>query len=191
MAGVPFFGPADQYKRDAICVVCVNTQARRIEAVRLTWDDVNFEQQWVRLYTRKRRSGQLEPDYVPMNKTLYGFLHSRWKRRDKANPHLFQFVEKELDQMMPNLCEKAGIKAFGFHAIRHYVSSLMNDAGKGIKQIQRILRHKRQSTTETYLHTIDSALYDAVEALEEKAEKNRVVPKVVPLGSKNGNDEIG
>ena len=79
--------------------------------------------------------------------------------------------------MMPNLCDKAKVKPFGFHAIRHHVSSLMNDAGKGLKQIQRILRHKRQSTTEKYLHTIDAALYDAVGALDEKPEKTKMVPQ--------------
>ena len=181
---------ANPDERDFIEVL-YHTAARRIEATRLTWNDVNFEQLWIRLYTRKRRGGQLEPDYVPMNKTLYGFLYSRWKRRDKSNPHVFQFIEKEIDQMMPNLCAKAGIKPFGFHAIRHYVSSLMNDAGKGIKQIQRILRHKRQSTTEKYLHTIDAALYDAVEALEEKSEKDETVSQVVPREVKKGKGRDG
>jgi len=178
---------ADPDERDFIEVI-YHAIARKIEVKRLTWNDVNFEQRWVRLYTRKRRGGQLEPVYKPMNKTLYGTLYARWKRRDKSDPHVFQYNQDELDHMMENLCEKAGVKHFGFHAIRHHVASVINDSRKAsMKQIQGLLGHKRQSTTEEYLHFIGSALYDAAEVLdgeiEKEAGKNEMVLQVVPHGS--------
>jgi len=142
--------------------------ARLSEAVRLTWDDVNFEQRWIRLYTRKRRGGELKEDYQPMNLTLQKVLKNRWEREGKSNSFVFQFSSYELRNMMDELCKKAKIKPFGFHAIRHHVLSILNETGKlSMKQIQRIARHKRQSTTETYLHSISRDLYDAVEMLED------------------------
>ena len=49
------------------------------------------------------------------------------------------------------------------------VASILNDSGKAsMKQIQKLLRHKRQSTTETYLHSIDRDLRDAAKLLEGK-----------------------
>jgi integrase len=86
--------------------------ARRSEVVRLTWEDVNFEQRWVRLYTRKRRGGELQEDYLPINDTLYNVLHNRWKRRDKTSPHVFQFSGRQLRSMMEKLCKRARGKAF-------------------------------------------------------------------------------
>jgi integrase len=130
--------------------------ARRGEIVRMKWEDVNFEHSAVRLWTRKRRGGALQPDWVPMNDTLYGILRSRWKRRDKADPVVFALSSKALRNMMPKLCQQAGVKPFGFHAIRHHVASILNDSGKAsMRQIQTILRHRRQATTEQYLHTVD------------------------------------
>jgi len=52
--------------------------AHKSEVVRLTWEDVNLEQHWMKLYTRKRRGGELQEDYLPMNGTLYHVLHNRW-----------------------------------------------------------------------------------------------------------------
>jgi integrase len=123
-----------------------------------------------------------------MNKTLYRTLYARWKRRDKTDVHVFQFDQDQLDHLMKELCKKAGVKHFGFHAIRHHVASVINDSRKAsMKQIQGLLGHKRQSTTEEYLHVIGSALYDAAGILDDEGERERkkikVVPQVVPRGS--------
>jgi integrase len=71
--------------------------------------------------------------------------------------------------MMEELCNRAKTKPFGFHAIRHHVSSVLNDSGKAsMKQIQKLLRHRRQSTTENYLHSIEGSLYQAARILNGK-----------------------
>jgi len=148
---------------------------------RTSYECINFEQRWVRLYTRKRRGGQLEAVYKPMNKTLYGTLYARWKRRDKSDPHVLQYNQDELDHMMGNLCKRANVKPFGFHAIRHHVASVINDSRKAsMKQIQGLLGHKRQSATEEYLHFIGSALYDAAEVLDGETEKEAGKDEMVP-----------
>lgn len=157
---------AGQDERDFIEVV-YHALARRIEVVRLTWEDVNFEQRWIRLFTRKRRGGQLDPVYKPINKTLYNVLYSRWQRRNKTIPYVFKFNSLELRHMMSRLCKKAKVKPFGFHAIRHHVASVVNDSGKATtKQIQGLLGHKRQATTEIYLHTIGVSLHAAAGILD-------------------------
>jgi site-specific recombinase XerD len=143
--------------------------ARKSEAVRLTWEDVNFGQRWVRLWTRKRRGGELESQIKPMNDTLYDILHRRWERRDKTDYRVFQLTDKELRVMMENICERAEITPrFGFHSIRHFVLSLINDSGKAnVKQIQELAGHKRQATTEIYLHSMGQATRDAVTILDQ------------------------
>jgi integrase len=123
----------------------------------------------VRLYTRKRRGGELQEDCLPINNTLYYVLHNRWKRRDKTSQHVFQFSGRQLRYKMERLCSRAGVKPLGFHAIRHHVSSVLNDSGKAsMKQIQKLFRHRRQSTTENYLHSIEGSLYQAARILDGK-----------------------
>ena len=158
---------AERDERDFIETI-YNLAARRGEVLRLTWEDVNFEQGWVRLHTRKRKGGELQADYVPMNDTLHGILKSRWKSRDRNSERIFRFTLQELRRMMANLCTRAGVKPFTLHAIRHHVASILNDSGKAsMKQIQTILRHRRQTTTEQYLHTIDADIRCVAELLDK------------------------
>ena len=55
---------------------------------------------------------------------------------------------------MEKICEKAGVKRFGFHSIRHLSASVLYAAGYTVSTIQKILRHKHPSTTEIYLRSL-------------------------------------
>ena len=52
--------------------------ARRSELFRLKWSDVDFENSRVRLWTRKRKGGALESDWLPMTDELNQAL-AGWK----------------------------------------------------------------------------------------------------------------
>lgn len=66
--------------------------------------------------------------------------------------------------MMPELGKRAGVPNYGFHAIRHFVSSYLYDQEKiGKATIRRILGHQSFSTTDIYIHSLDEALKDVVQ----------------------------
>lgn len=73
---------------------------------------------------------------------------------------------------MSKLCEKAGVKHFGFHAIRHLSASILYSLGYSVSVIQTILRHKSPSTTEKYLKSF--GLESAREALENLSHKSKL-----------------
>jgi len=97
------------------------TMARVGEINRLTWDDVNFNGQYVILYTRKKKGGHLTPRKVPMSKKLFEILSQRYLKRDKSKPWIFWHTfwssktgdKKEgpytnRKRIMRSLCKKAG-----------------------------------------------------------------------------------
>jgi len=154
-----------------------HTLGRRSEVFNLTWEDVNFEQRWVRLWTRKRLHGDRQADHVPMNDDLYDALRWQWANRLKESPYVFVNLDEKnraygkpftvRRRFLKSLCEKAGVKEFGLHAIRHMVASIMNDTHKvSMKKMQRILRHRSQRTTEIYLHSLEGDLRDTMRLLE-------------------------
>jgi integrase len=71
---------------------------------------------------------------------------------------------------MMGLCKRAGIiPHFGFHTLRHLMSSLMADNPKiSTKTIQKILGHETQKITEIYLHELDGAVGDAMDSISGK-----------------------
>ena len=165
---------ADREDMDLIMTL-YHTAGRTSEVLNMTWEDVNFEQRWVRLWTRKRRGGELQEDKLAMTDTLYDVLKRRWDTRDKTTAYIFHnadgtqltYIQKRYT--MKKLCRKAGVKVFGFHAIRHHVASILADSGKAsLNQIQKMLRHRRTTTTDKYIKTLDPQLRQVANVLDEQ-----------------------
>jgi integrase len=157
----------------------LQTGARRSEIFRWTWaEDINFEKREVRLGTRKTRDGSMKYEWLPMSDELHDALWSWWKTRPiKDTPHVFVSTSNRhygkpfttRRRFMAGLCERAGVKTFGFHALRRYVASLLADTHKvSAKTIQRILRHKNVTTTERYIQNINHDLGATMNLLSEK-----------------------
>ena len=151
---------------------------RMSEINNLTWQEVNLERRYVVLYTRKKRGGHLTPRTIPMCERLYDVLSRRFKRRDKRKPWVFwhrywdrfkkDWVEGPYNnrrRIMKTLCEKAGVRYFRFHALRHFGASMLDQSGVPIGSIQRILGHENRSTTEIYLHSIGDHEREAMDVL--------------------------
>lgn len=83
---------------------------------------------------------------------------------------------KVRQHFMKRLCEKAGIKPFGFHAIRHLSAIILYQSGYNVAGIQQILIHKNASTTERYLKRLGLDPYKLQEAFNvfENREKGKV-----------------
>jgi integrase len=162
--------------------------ARRGEIFKLTWPDVDFGSNRVRLWTRKRTDGTYEYDWLPMTTELRGSLRWWWEHRPiKDQPHVFLCLDetefskgyygkpfKYRLQFMRRLCDRTKVKRFGFHAIRHLSASILYNLGYEVAVIQAILRHKSPKTTERYLGSI--GLERVREALEDLSrEKGEVL----------------
>jgi len=164
--------------------------ARRGELFRLTWEDVDFGNSRIRLWTRKRKDGTFEYDWLPMTKELRKSVRWWWQNRPiKDSPYVFVCLDdtaftreyygkpfKERVQFMRRLCNKVKVKRFGFHAIRHLSASILFNSGYDLGVIQAILRHRSPSTTERYLKSIGmERVRDALESLSFKTEKAEVI----------------
>jgi integrase len=145
----------------------------------LSWEDVNFSERHVTLWTRKRKGGNREPRDVPMVQKLYDILWHRFERRKTDMPWVFwhTYWSRKLGQnvqgrysdrkkIMKSLCKEAKVKYFRFHALRHLTASILDDLGVPIGVIQRILGHQNRRTTEIYLHSVGEAEREAMSKLE-------------------------
>ena len=189
---------ADPDTQDYLWTIAL-TLGRIGEINRLTWQDVDLEDRSLILYTRKKRGGHLTPRRVPMCEKLYQILKRRYMQRDKRKPWVFwhrywdrnisQWVEgpyKYRKRLLRGLCKRAGVKPFGFHALRHFGASVLDKNNIPIGVIQRILGHENRTTTEIYLHSICEAEREAVEVLnQEISENSHTSPTQIHTQAKN------
>lgn len=177
--------------------------ARRSELFGLKWSDVDFENLRIRLWTRKRKGGALEPDWLPMTDDLSQTL-ARWKEEIpiKGKEQVFICLEKfsfcknsygkpfkNRQHFMGKLCKKAEVQKFGFHAIRHFTASSLYRLGCDLSEIQAILRHKSPSTTERYLKSI--GIEEVRGSLEKFSKQHHAIIKLKSADFENSeSDEI-
>jgi integrase len=157
-----------------LIIVLLHTLARIDEALRMKWEDINFEKKTLIKWTRKTKDGSYKKVMVSINKELNDTLWKMWKTR-KQDKWLFynersqhRFMNRP--KFMRGLCKRAGIKPhFGFHTLRHLMASLMADNPKtSTKTIQKVLGHSAYKTTEIYLHELDGAVEKAMDDLSGK-----------------------
>jgi hypothetical protein len=137
------------------------------------------------LYTRKKSGGNLTPRKVPMTGKLREVLSRRYQNRDAKKPWVFWRVYKNPKtgkkwvgpfnyrrEILMSLCDKAQVRYFSYHAIRHAGASLMDRNNAPIGAIQKILGHENRRTTEIYLHSIDEAEAEAIAIYEAARQKS-------------------
>jgi len=92
------------------------------EINRLKWDDVSLREQYVVLYTHKKKGGHLTPRKVPMTQKLFEVLSRRHTERDPSKPWVFwhsywnnksgerlEGPYKNRRKALRTLCKKAGV----------------------------------------------------------------------------------
>jgi integrase len=172
----------------------IQTAARRSEIFRLLWTDVDFNQRIIRLGTRKTKDGSMKYRSLDMSDALYESLWWQWKNRKfKQSPYVFVDDQKgphygkpynARRKFMKGLCKRADIRAFGFHALRRFVASVLDSKKVPLKQIQLILGHSRPTTTDRYLGDIHQGQKMFMEKISEA-----LVPETVPENKKVDTDE--
>jgi integrase len=156
--------------------------ARRSEIFRIKWSDVDFTENKICLWTKKREGGHKEYDWLPMTSDLRQALLQWWQEKLKMTNTDKEYVFVCLDEtpfcemyygkpfihrqhLMERLCNKAKVKPFGFHGIRHLTASILYKKGYPLAVIQAILRHANPNTTARYIHSL--GLEETRGALEE------------------------
>ena len=145
----------------------LHTAARIQEAFRLVWADIDFERQQVRLGTRKTATGGMEYAWIPMTTELKDILLKHKSQSRTRNVFVAQRTGAVLthrQHFMTRACAAAGVKPFGYHAIRHLTATILAHAGLDLPSIQAILRHHNPTTTARYIKSlgVQANMVDAI-----------------------------
>lgn len=180
-----------------LIIVLAYTASRIDEALRLKWEDVNFEHGFIRLWTRKTKDGAYRGREIPMRGFMKGFMLDLWEKRAQDQWVFWNGKTRSRFQhrpkLMGSLCHRLGIPHYGFHSIRHFVSSYLLDREKiGKPTVGRMLGHQSLSTTDIYAHSINvNSVDDALDMAMDKLEA-AFVPKLLVAGvgcNSDGNKE--
>lgn len=160
-----------QYTRlYALTLLAMKTGARRGELLALTWRDVDLKNGIATLGRTKngdRRTLVLLPDVIEamtpfkstdLDRFVFGSVRSKY------------LVPTSIDSAWRDAVDRAKIKNFKFHDLRHCCASYMAQAGIPLNVIAEVLGHRKLDMTKRYAHlttqTKASAMLSALGAIQ-------------------------
>ncbi len=168
---------AKEDQRKYLLVVC-QTLARIREINKLRWDDVYLDAGYLILRTRKSKNSDIVERKIPMTKTVKEIVSSLPRVGEYVfmNPKTGKRYGYRR-QFLHNLCIKAEVRPFLYHALRHYGASKLDNAGAPLTDIQEILGHQRATTTDLYLQSLKGSIVETIKKLEEPSIPPEIPPK--------------
>lgn len=135
------------------------TGMRLSEVLGLTYSQIQLKERAIRLPNTK--SG--EPQTVHLNDTVLDEI--RHLPPGKGEQRVFSIHPRVLNERFRKACQKAGIKNFRFHDLRHTFCSRLVMLGANLRAVQALARHKSISMTMRYAHLRDEYLAETVRLL--------------------------
>jgi integrase len=133
-----------------IVITAVCTGLRKGEIVNIKWDDIDFRNRVI--YIADTKNG--EKREVSMNDLLTETLKSI--KRNDTSPYVFCDKEGKpyyrFEKSFATALEKAGIKDFRFHDLRHTFASNLVMEGVDLATVRELLGHKSIEMTLRYSH---------------------------------------
>lgn len=168
----------------AFLLFLLHTGARVGEAFRLEWRDVDLHNRKVRLSTRKTGGRGMQYAWLPLTTRLHAAL-SNLRLHSKPGALVFRNLNtgegyKVRQHFMARLCARAGVKPFGFHAIRHLAATILAYSGLDLPTVQAMLRHHSPTTTARYIKSLGIDP-EKIEAAFEAKEKGAKVTAFTPI----------
>jgi integrase len=146
-----------------IVTVALHTGLRRGEIFGLTWDDLDFERELIKIQETKSGKKRM----VPMNAVVRSLFQGLKRQNDLVFPSprtgkRLHDIKKTFRQAV----ESVGLKDFRFHDLRHTAATRMADGGADAFTLAKILGHSNIQMTARYTHATDAAIRRAVANLE-------------------------
>lgn len=145
-----------------IVLTALQTGMRRGEILNLKWANIDFEQGFIELLeTKSGKSRQ-----IPISKILKVTL----LKLKSSNEYVFVNPQTQkpyttIQKSFSTLLEKAKIKNFRFHDLRHTVATRLVTKGIDLTVVQEILGHSKVTTTQRYAHPVPKRKLDAIDVL--------------------------
>lgn len=137
------------------------TGCRRGEIFKLTWDDVDLENEFLKL-----RDPKGTPTIIPICKEACDVVIEAQKINWKSK-YVFANRFGDKREQISNIWNRIKLKAklpnnFRFHDLRHTFASKLVSSGVPLYVVQKLLNHQSPAMTQRYAHLSDKAMRNAV-----------------------------
>jgi integrase len=126
----------------------------------LTWNDIHEMEDHRQLSIQQKKTKELI--HIPLSEKAERALKTKKRLKDQV----FDITPASVAYWLPKWAEKAKVsKHLHFHMARHTFATRLLQKGANIHEVSKLLGHSSVSSTEKYLHLVDSDKKKAVDLL--------------------------
>lgn len=159
---------------ESMVVVALHTGMRLGELFAVSWPDVDFAHHVITVrcsmvhgIITSTKTHRIR--YIPMNARVEAALRSLQETTGLVfRPRAIASSRRSADRAIQRICKKAGIRAVGWHTLRHTFATQLVARGVHLRVVQLLLGHSSVTMTERYAHLAPSGLREAVVLLEQQ-----------------------
>jgi integrase len=158
--------------------LAVNTGCRKEEMLGLEWRRVDMANRLIYLEGANTKAAKRRS--IPLNEGAMAAIKSRMAERATycpASPWVFARRDGEravdVSEGFEAACERAGIKDFTIHDLRHTCAAWLVTAGVHLMEVRDLLGHSTVQMTERYAHLAPARVRDAVSVLDKSMSQSR------------------
>ena len=149
-----------------VIIFALQTGMRRSEILALKWSSVDFQQRFVTV----ERSKNNQKRSIPMSNVLYKLL--RQPKIINFSERVFPYKATALKDAFERARDKAKLKDFRFHYLRHTFATRLVQNGVDLYKVKELLGHKTIAMTMRYAHHCPESLRSSVEVLDKISYKS-------------------
>ena len=151
-----------------LVVLALSTGARHGELINLRWRDVDFKRNVITLHDTKNNERRI----LPLAHQALEMMRERHAARTLATDLVFPspYDPKrhwESQASWKTALDKAGIKDFRFHDLRHSAASYLAMNGASLAEIAEVLGHKTLVMVKRYAHLSEAHTAKVVERMNQ------------------------
>lgn len=167
------YGGENALRDKCFIKVLAYTGMRRQEALKLDWEDINFNQNIIKILHGKGKKQRIVPMPESLMTDMWAYLQTRLPLSNQA-----VFLSNAGNRLTPSPAQnifnkykkKAGLddKGYTIHKLRHSYASLLVQNDVDLLSVQKLLGHSDLNSTKVYAHINMNYLKEQVEKLPFK-----------------------
>jgi integrase len=151
-----------------VVVIALATGARLSEITHLRWQDIDLQKAVIRLEETKNGERRSVPLATPALRIFQDLNKVRRIDTDLVFARADGKEPVDLRKTFARTAEKAGLKDFRFHDLRHTAASYLAMSGASMLEIAEILGHKTLTMVKRYAHLSEKHTAGVLERMNAK-----------------------
>ena len=147
-----------------LTLLAVDLGMRPCELKKLTWDDIDFDNNQIRVVESKTDTDR----YVPMTTRVRGAITERWNHVGQLNGEHPPVPGANIIKALKSAAKRVGIPHITRYVLRHTAATRWGESGMELDVVKNAMGHKKVDMTLRYMKSREKRIHDQFASFDQQ-----------------------